>query len=109
MEYDTNVFINCPFDTAYKPLLDALVFAICDAGFTARSALEITDSSVNRLDKIMAIMEDCRLSVHDISKTEVNKHGLPRFNMPFELGLFLGAKRFGTPRHGKKACLIVSV
>jgi hypothetical protein len=107
MEYDTNIFINCPFDPTYKPLLDALIFTISDAGFTARSALELTDSSVNRLEKILAIMEDCRLSVHDISRTEPNEHGFPRFNMPFELGLFLGAKRFGTPRHAKKACLIL--
>lgn len=107
MEYDTNIFINCPFDPSYKPLLDALVFTICDAGFTARSALELTDSSVNRLDKIQAIIEDCRLSVHDISSTGLNEHGLPRFNMPFELGLVLGAKRFGTPKHARKACLIL--
>lgn len=35
------VFINCPFDNAYKPIFDAIVFAIYDLGFVARSALKI--------------------------------------------------------------------
>lgn len=31
--YDTDVFINCPFDDDYKPLFDAVVFAVHDCGF----------------------------------------------------------------------------
>lgn len=107
MGYATNVFINCPYDPDYKTFMDAMVFAICDCGFAARSALELSDSSVNRLDKILDIIAVCRLGIHDISATELNKHGLPRFNMPFELGLFLAAKRFGRPTHRRKACLIL--
>ena len=33
--------------------------------------------------------------------------GLPRFNMPLELGLFLGCRRFGNKAQQKKACLIL--
>ncbi len=45
--------------------------------------------------------------MHDISKTELDANsGLPRFNMPFELGLFLGAKRFGGQSHNRKKTLI---
>jgi hypothetical protein len=33
--------------------------------------------------------------------------GLPRFNMPLELGLFLGCKRYGGGRQRTKACLIL--
>ena len=33
--------------------------------------------------------------------------GLPRFNMPLELGIFLGAKRFGTDRQKDKRALIM--
>jgi hypothetical protein len=36
--YKENVFINCPFDADYKPIFDALVFVIHDAGFVARCA-----------------------------------------------------------------------
>jgi hypothetical protein len=32
---------------------------------------------------------------------------LPRFNMPLELGVFLGAKRFGPGQHRSKRCLIL--
>jgi hypothetical protein len=31
---------------------------------------------------------------------------LPRFNMPLELGVFLGAKRFGTGGQKGKACIV---
>lgn len=34
-------------------------------------------------------------------------HRLPRFNMPFELGLFLGARRYGGPSQRRKCCLIL--
>lgn len=40
-----NVFINCPFDDEYQPLFRALVFAVQDCGFVARSALERDDGS----------------------------------------------------------------
>ena len=38
--YNDNVFLNCPFDAAYKQLFDALVFAVHDCGFIPRCALE---------------------------------------------------------------------
>jgi hypothetical protein len=42
------------------------------------------------------------------SRIELDKNsGLPRFNMPFELGLYLGAREFGSGRQKKKNCLIL--
>lgn len=41
----THVFINCPFDKKYKPLLDASVFAVHDLGFQARHALMLPQPS----------------------------------------------------------------
>src|SRR6202012_1720899 len=32
---------------------------------------------------------------------------LPRFNMPLELGIFLGAQRYGQGRQKEKCCLIL--
>ncbi len=102
------VFINCPFDSAYKPIFDAVVFAIFDSGFIARSALELVDSAENRFERISKIIADCNLAVHDISRTELDaRTGLPRFNMPFELGLYLGARRFGGGSHRRKNCLVL--
>jgi len=106
-KYDDFVFLNCPFDRDYEPIFNALLFAIHDAGFYARCALEISDSAQNRLEKIMGIIEECRFGVHDLSRTELNEHGLPRFNMPLELGIFLGCKRFGTQRDRRKGGLIL--
>ncbi|MBC8230442.1 hypothetical protein H8E77_12920 [bacterium] len=106
--YNDNVFVNCPFDKNYNPLFNAMVFAIFDCGFIARCALEEEDASQIRIEKIYSIIANCRYGIHDISRTELdaNTH-LPRFNMPLELGIFLGAKKFGTRDHKKKQCLIL--
>ena len=102
-----HVFINCPFDGSYKPILDAIVFAIYGLGFVARSAREFDDGAEVRLAKIQRIIEECRYGIHDISNVRLDeKTGLPRFNMPLELGLFLGCKRFGDERQRKKVCII---
>ena len=106
--YEKSVFINAPFDAQYKPLFEVIVFSIIDCGFVARCALEIEDGSRVRLDKIFDIIGQCRLAVHDLSRTELDtKYKLPRFNMPLELGIFLGAKRFGRGKHAKKTCIIL--
>jgi len=108
LEY--GVFINCPFDEPYRPIFEAIVFAVHDCGYVARCSLEVTDASQVRIDKISAIIAACRFGIHDISRTELDTETrLPRFNMPLELGLFLGAKRFGSRKHRLKTCLILDV
>jgi hypothetical protein len=47
------------------------------------------------LSKIEKLIEVSKYGIHDISRTELNAHNFPRFNMPFELGIFFGAKRHG--------------
>jgi hypothetical protein len=107
MSYERNVFINCPFDHEYHRLFRALVFAIQDCGFTPRCALEVEDASEVRILKIVRIIEESRYGVHDVSRTELDEASrLPRFNMPLELGLFLGAKHFGDSEQRTKACII---
>jgi hypothetical protein len=88
-------------------MFDAIVFAVLRCGLVPRSALEIDDASQTRIDKIANLIGECRWGVHDISRVELNEHGLPRFNMPLELGLFLGAKRFGGSGQRGKACLVL--
>jgi len=102
-----DVFVNCPFDTAYKPIFHAIVFAVVRCGFRVRCALEADDAAENRFGKICGIIDQCRYGVHDISRTESDGDPpLPRFNMPLEVGLFLGAKRFGGKRQREKRCII---
>jgi hypothetical protein len=107
-DYSRSVFINCPFDRDYDAIFYPLVFTIIHCGFLARCALEIDDSSQVRMDKIFNIVDECRFGVHDLCRTELDKRNrLPRFNMPLELGVFLGAKRFGNGNHNAKRCLIL--
>jgi hypothetical protein len=106
--YGRQVFLNVPFDNQYKKLLRALVFAVHRCGLVARTAQEKDDSGQVRLDKIFEIVRDCQFGIHDLSRTTLDAGSrLPRFNMPLELGIFLGATRFGNDRDRKKACLIL--
>jgi len=107
-DYNISVFINCPFDAAYKKLFNAVVFAVIHCGFKARCALEIDDGGQVRIEKILKIVEGCQYGVHDLSRTELDRvNRLPRFNMPLELGFFLGAGRFGGTLQRRKRSLIL--
>lgn len=102
------VFLNVPFDPAYRAMFEAMVFAVAHCGFQPRCALEAADAGQVRVQKIAAIIRECRLGIHDISRTELDEISkLPRFNMPFELGLFLGAKWFGDDAQRRKNTLIL--
>jgi hypothetical protein len=106
--YQISVFINCPLDTEYWPLFEAITFSVFHCGYIPRCALEVDDSSQIRIQKITSIIKACRLCVHDISRTETSgEPPLPRFNMPLELGLFLGAKTFGTGEQKQKAAMVL--
>ncbi|MDQ6764721.1 MAG: hypothetical protein M3Z22_01260 [Verrucomicrobiota bacterium] len=107
-EYRLQVFINCPFDRAYRKLFYAIVFAVKHCGYDARSALEISDAGELRLAKIFRIISACALGIHDISRTELDSRSrLPRFNMPLELGMFLAAREFGDAQQRAKICLVL--
>jgi hypothetical protein len=106
--YSRSVFINCPFTEDYAPIFRALVFAVVDCGFVPRSALEIVDGGEIRLQKIERLIEESKFGIHDLSNMTLDTNSnLPRFNMPFELGIFLGAKRFGEAAQKKKRCLVL--
>jgi hypothetical protein len=102
-----DVFVNCPFDSTYKDLFSAIVFTVIRSGFRARCALETDDAGDNRLAKICSIIAQCRYGIHDISRTEADGDPpLPRFNMPLELGLFLGARLYGGREQKGKCCIV---
>jgi len=77
------VFINAPFDTAYEPLFITLVGMLVFLGQEPHCVLEVREKGEGRLARIIELIRNCRMSIHDLSRV-----GLPaRFNMPFELGL----------------------
>jgi len=106
---ERNVFINCPYDAEYWPFFDAICFTIQACGFNPRCALETMDSGKNRMERIYQIISQSRFSVHDLSRVELNSAGLPRMNMPLELGIVLGARQFGGMEHQNKLCLVLDV
>lgn len=72
--------------------------------------MELDDNGETRIEKLYRIIVECRYGVHDLSRTELDAaNNLPRFNMPLELGLFLGAKRYGGPKQSAKRLLILDV
>jgi hypothetical protein len=106
--YATNIFINCPFDADYESLFHAIVFAVIHCGYTVRCALEAEDAGATRIDRLYRLIEECRFGIHDLSRIERDVvNNLPRFNMPFELGLFLGARRYGLQSQRDKHCLVL--
>jgi hypothetical protein len=106
--YDRSVFVNCPFDRAYRPMLRAIMFTVHDCGFFVRAALEVQDSSDLRFQKIVRIIRGSQYAIHDISRVQLDRAThLPRFNMPLELGLFLGAKEFGDSKQNAKRSLVL--
>ena len=109
MGLSNKVFINCPFDDAYLPLLRPLLFTVIYLGFEPRISLERLDSGEARIDKIIKLIEESRFGIHDLSRIRATKKGeYYRLNMPFELGLDVGC-RFRGGKWAKKTCLILEV
>ena len=66
------VFINCPFDDECKPLLRVACFTILACGHAPRCALDTIDSGAVRFSEIVKLIAACDLSIHDISRVELD-------------------------------------
>ena len=80
-----------PFDGRYAPLYLAAIAGLCGLGLRPRGVVEIAGAQ-RRLERIHNLLERCPVSVHDLSRVEMSR-GVPRFNMPFELGLAVEMSR----------------
>lgn len=98
--FSKNVFINCPFDDKYIPLLRPLLFTLIYLGYNPRIALERFDSAEQRILKICALIQASKFSIHDISRI------ISRLNMPLELGIDYGCRLFKKGETSKKIFLI---
>lgn len=107
MSFEKNVFINCPFDEEYKLLLKPIIFTIIRCGLQPKIS-ESEDSGETRLRRIEKLIEESKYSIHDLSRMRASLKGeIARFNMPFELGLDFGCKRFrGGPQTDKKSLIL---
>jgi hypothetical protein len=107
-EFGKGVFINCPFDPEYYPLLRPLLFTIVYLGFSPKIALERSDSGEQRIDKICELIRKSKYSIHDLSRLKSKKKGeFYRLNMPFELGVDYGSRRFASNYLKRKKYLIL--
>jgi len=106
MSFENNVFINCPFDNEYFPLLRTILFTLIYLEFDPKIS-ETSDSGANRLNKIKELIKNSKYSIHDLSRIQSNEKGYPRFNMPLECGIDLGCRMIGTGHLKTKKCLIL--
>lgn len=106
--FENSVFINCPLDKDYEPILQAMLFCIVYLGLSPRLATERIDGGENRLSKIIGLIRDSKFSIHDLSRAQANAIGEhARMNMPFELGVDYGCRQFhGQGRDGKKILIL---
>jgi len=106
--FSRNIFVNCPYDSEYLPLLRPLLFTIVYVGFVPRIASERSDSGENRIDKICALIRECQYSIHDLSRLRASQVGeFSRMNMPFELGIEYGRRVFGSRALSTKKSLVL--
>lgn len=108
LPFERSVFVNCPFDEAFSPLLQAIAFCLTDMGFFPRLAPENADNAANRLDRIIELIRSSKYGIHDLSRCKSTSVGeYARLNMPFELGLDHACARFGDGQMGGKTILIL--
>lgn len=85
----SDVFINAPFDTSYERLFLATIAGLVGLGLNPRCVLEIP-TDADRLRRLHTLISACPFSLHDLSRVQTSRIGsyrVPRFNVPFELGL----------------------
>lgn len=102
--FERSVFINCPFDEDYDPILQAILFAVVYLGLFPRLSRERNDSAETRVEKITDLIEGSKFSIHDLSRCQARRKGEHfRLNMPFELGIDWACRRYyGSGREEKR-------
>jgi hypothetical protein len=85
---DDAVFLNIPYDEEFRSLYIAYIVGLYQLGLIPHIASEISGGT-RRLDRVLALIQSCRYSIHDLSRVELTAGppATPRFNMPLELGM----------------------
>ena len=108
-DFERSVFINCPFDPEYFPLLKTMLWVLVHVGLKPRLSLERSNAGEGRLRKIRELIEASKYGIHDLSRLKASKKNeLYRLNMPFELGIDYGCKLYSPkPGHADKVLLVL--
>lgn len=106
--FGRSVFVNCPFDDEFAPVLQSVAFCVVYLGFFPRLAPENADNAAARLDRIAELIRGSKYGIHDLSRcksTMADEYS--RMNVPFELGLDHACRRFGNAPLTDKRILIL--
>ena len=91
-----SVFLNIPYDAQFEELYLAYIVGLTQLGLKINATLALPNQ--DRLKRIVGLIEKSDVSIHDLSRIE-SPSGVPRFNMPLELGLALFRSHITRGRH----------
>jgi hypothetical protein len=94
------VFLNIPYDVEFQKLYLAYIVGLSQFGFDPCITSGIPGGE-RRLDRVLALIQNCRYSIHDLSRVELSvaPPATPRFNMPLELGMTIAWAKLHPQRH----------
>lgn len=93
------VFLNYPYDDAYLGFSDAIHFAVVASNRLPVCATDLSLPDTPRLSVVERLVEQCRYSVHDLSRVTGEGEGnYARLNMALELGMAM-QRRFDDRHH----------
>lgn len=94
------VFLNIPYDQRFSRLYLAYIVGLTELGLEPRVTLGIPGGE-RRLNRILALIQSCRYSIHDLSRVEIDRRPprTPRFNMPCELGMTIAWQQLKPEHH----------
>lgn len=94
------VFLNIPYDQEFAKLYVAYIVGIYQLRLVPFLTSGISGGE-RRLDRILALIQSCCYSIHDLSRVEmsVTPPATPRFNMPLELGISIAWAKIQPKRH----------
>jgi len=98
-----SVFLNIPYDRGFEDLYLAYIVGLTQLGLRVNATIGVPNQG--RLETIIGLIEESDFSIHDLSRIELSK-GIPRFNMPVELGMALYRSHISKGRH--RACVFES-
>ena len=81
---ENNIFINCPYDKSFEPVLYAIMFTCVALGCNPILSKIDTYNPI-RIKNIVMCIENSSISIHDLSI--MGKNANSRYNMPLEIGM----------------------
>lgn len=98
-------FLNIPYDKQFENLCLAYIVGLTAFGFVPLATLGFPRDA-RRLERIFDLIRRCNVSVHDLSRIQLDQKSprAPRFNMPFELGLAVAWAILNPQRHAWIGC-----